>query len=39
VLEALLASRLARYREADHTVDASRDLETVAKAVLARWRA
>ena len=36
-LRLLLESRLPRYREADHEVDASADVETVARAVLRLW--
>lgn len=36
-LERLWSERLARYREADHLVDAASDLETVAAAVVVLW--
>ena len=39
VLRGLLAGRIARYREADHAVDAAPDVETVAAEVLKLWRA
>jgi len=38
-LEALLAQRLPRYREAGHTVDGARDPEDVAREVVALWSA
>jgi shikimate kinase len=36
-LEALLEKRRPRYAEADHTVDANRPLDDVAKEVLRLW--
>ena len=36
-LEALLEQRRPRYAEADHTVDANRPLDDVAKEVLRLW--
>jgi shikimate kinase len=36
-LESLLAARIARYREADHTVDGSRPAGEVAQEVLRLW--
>jgi shikimate kinase len=37
-LEALYVSRLPRYREADHSVDATRQPAEVAEEVLRLWR-
>jgi shikimate kinase len=36
-LERLLRARLARYREADHTVDGARPVEEVATEVVSLW--
>jgi shikimate kinase len=36
-LDALLAARVARYREADHTVDGSQAADDVAQEVLRLW--
>jgi shikimate kinase len=38
-LEALYAARIERYREADHTVDATRSVDDVAREVVALWSA
>jgi shikimate kinase len=38
-LEQLLESRRSRYEEADHTVDANRDIEVVAREVTGLWSA
>jgi shikimate kinase len=36
-LEALLAERIERYREADHRVDAARPVAVVAEEVMSLW--
>lgn len=38
-LEALYEARLPRYREADHTLDATRPVEDLAREVAALWSA
>jgi shikimate kinase len=38
-LQKLLDSRISRYQEADHTVDANRDLDAVATEVMRIWSA